>query len=254
MRKISRPSFFLVINSICCFMVLWEWQRQAIPHYKIKSKKKIQFVVQQTLQMSWAQGVQSCQEIHKSSWTLEVMDMCLLLLASCVHRCSVSTNPSSQCQVTVASLRGWGTNSKLALPDYLIFLLLEELQRSGSTLGLCQSAPLSLFSGEWLLSASGLTIGFQWQCGIVFKGPQYWAISHYLPWWPFVQEDPEDLIAFNLHLSLCVHANLICAMGWETCRVVWWWWLDLNTKLQPWSNEVLGHAQSINRSTPFQYN
>lgn len=108
MRKISRPSFFLVINSICCFMVLWEWQRQAIPHYKIKSKKKIQFVVQQTLQMSWAQGVQSCQEIHKSSWTLEVMDMCLLLLASCVHRCSVSTNPSSQCQVTVASLRGWG--------------------------------------------------------------------------------------------------------------------------------------------------
>lgn len=40
MRKISRPSFFLVINSICCFMVLWEWQRQAIPHYKIKSKKK----------------------------------------------------------------------------------------------------------------------------------------------------------------------------------------------------------------------
>lgn len=147
-----------------------------------------------------------------------------------------------------------GTNSKLALPDYRIFLLLEELQRSGSTLGLCQSALLSLFLGEWLLSASGLTIGFQWQCGIVFKGPQYWAISHYLPWWPFVQEDPEVLIAFNLHLSLCVHANLICAMGWETCRVVWWWWLDLNTKLQPWSNEVLGHAQSINRSTPFQYN
>lgn len=200
-----------------------------------EQKKEIQFVVQQTLQMSWAQGVQSCQEIHKSSRTLEVMDMCLLLLASCVHRCSMSTNPSSQWQVTVASL-------------------LEELQRSGSTLGLCQSAPLSLFSGEWLLSASGLTIGFQWQCGIVFKGPQYWAISHYLPWWPFVQEDPEDLIAFNLHLSLCVHANLICAMGWETCRVVWWWWLDLNTKLQPWSNEVLGHAQSINRSTPFQYN
>lgn len=103
--------------------------------------------MQQTLQMSWAQGVQSCQEIHKSSWTLEVMDMCLLLLASCVHRCSVSTNPSSQCQVTVASLRGWGgTNSKLALPDYLIFLLLEELQQSGSTLGLCQSAPLSSIS------------------------------------------------------------------------------------------------------------
>lgn len=52
MRKISRPFFLLVINPICCFMVLWEWQRQAIPHYKIKSKKKIQFVVQQTLQMS----------------------------------------------------------------------------------------------------------------------------------------------------------------------------------------------------------
>lgn len=97
------------------------------------------------------------------------------------------------------STRVGGTNSKLALPDYLIFLLLEELQRSGSTLGLCQSVPLS-------------SISF-YQCGIVFKGPQYWAISHYLPWWPFVQEDPEVLIAFNLHLSLCVHANLICAMG-----------------------------------------
>lgn len=136
------------------------------------------------------------------------MEMCLLLLASCGPRCSISTNLVSQPRWLGASIGGGGWEGK-ALQSYP--LSKGEQRLSGSTVCLCQRHSISSAVRRMRpLSAAGVTHRSNDNALLFLKCPNFRGHFSSSPPWPLVHEYLEYLIAlWFASASLCLHAKQI---------------------------------------------